>query len=50
MHSSTREPQAFTTLLRRPPGQHKRNARGELCISVIIDPTEPAQTPDKVPD
>jgi hypothetical protein len=28
---------------------HKRNARGELVIALIVSPDEPALTPDKVP-
>ena len=29
---------------------HKRNARGELVVALIISPDEPALTPEKVPD
>ncbi len=29
---------------------HKRNARGELVIALIVSPDEPALTPEKVPD
>jgi hypothetical protein len=29
---------------------HKRNARGELVIALIVSPKEPALSPEKVPD